>query len=170
MKKNQEEEEDLFNILEEKRLHSDGVERTQDRVEGSKSRVTTSKVEEKCTGDRIQQRAFEQLAGFSEVVEKSVCKVPFLVCQDRVNNRTVEQFARRRVAEQIVDTPALPDVEELVFIAYLRGAGERRSSSVSCRRGAGRRLRRRVTCRRGAGGSLSLRVAMSEYKVLHGRH
>ena len=114
-----------------------------------------------------QQRAFEQL---SEVVEKSVFKVPFLVCQDRVKQRTVEQIAvisevlvahiperrvRRRMAEQIVDTPVLPDVEEPVFIACRRGAGERLSSIVACPRGAGRRLRRRVTCRRGAGRRMS---------------
>ena len=43
--------------------------------------------------DKIQQRAFEQLAGFSEEVEKSVFEVPSLVCQDRVQQRTVEQFA-----------------------------------------------------------------------------
>ena len=116
--------------------------------------------------DRIQQRAFEQLDGFSEVVEKSVFKVPFLGCQGRVKKTTVEQFAdipeeveehllersvRTRIAEQIVDTPALPGVEKVVFIACRHGAGERLSSSVACPRGAGRRLRRRIACRRGAG-------------------
>ena len=74
------------------------------------------------------------------------------MCQDRFKRRTVEQFAdipeeveehiperrvRRRIVEQIVNTPALPDVEEPVFIACRRGAGKRLSSSVACPRGFG---------------------------------
>ena len=103
--------------------------------------------------DRIQWRAFEQLAGFSEVVENSVCKVPFLVWQDRVKKRTVEQFAdipevveehiperrvRQRIAEQIVDSEGL---------TCPRGVGRRTSLRVACRRGnAGRKLSLKVAC------------------------
>ena len=46
-----------------------------------------------------------------------------------------------------MDTPALPDVEEPVFIACRRGACKRLSSSVACPRGAGRRMSPRIASR-----------------------
>ena len=77
------------------------------------------------------ERAFEQLAGFSEVVEKSVFKVffpgsvswfscdagdrtvgggaVFFVCQERVQQRTVEQ---------LTDIPEV--VEEPFFVVFRR--------------------------------------------------
>ena len=70
---------------------------------------------------------------------------------------TLERRVRRRIAEQIVDIPALPDVEGPVFVACRRGAGKRLSSSVARPRGAGRRLSSRV-------------ASLREYEVLHGRY
>ena len=62
-------------------------------VDGCEVRTERVEVPQYVFRDRIQQRALEQLAGFSEVEEKSVCKVPFLVGHDRVKKRTVEQFS-----------------------------------------------------------------------------
>ena len=58
----------------------------------------------------------------------------------------LEERVRQRIAEQIVDTPALSGVEEHVFTACRLGVGWRLGWSVACRCGAGRRMIPRVTC------------------------
>ena len=84
--------------------------------------------------------------------------------REAVEEHIPERRVRRRIAEQIVDTPALPDVEEPVFIACRRGADKRLSSSVAFPRDAGRGLSPGFASRRGTksctAGTDSLRNAL----------
>ena len=96
-----------------------------------------------------------------------------IVCQDRV---------RRWIAEQKVDTPALPCVEELVFTACRCGAGGesesehhlsawrwRLSWKVACRQcwQESKFESRLLECR---GQEAEPEAHVYEYKVLHGRY
>ena len=68
-------------------------------VDGCEARPQGVEVPEFVFRDRIQQRAFEQLGGFSEVVEKSVFKV---FSQDQLLD-----FPSALVIEQLVNVPFL---------------------------------------------------------------
>ena len=102
-------------------------------------------------------RLFYKTESSDGTSSRSLIFQPCLICgkgkvsrQSKLSFRsTIPWRVQRRIAEQIVDTPALPDVEP-VFIACRRGADRRPGLRVTCRRGnAGWRLSPRVAIRRG---------------------
>ena len=125
-------------------------------LDGCEVRPQGVEVPEFVFGDRIQQRAFEHLAGFSQVVE--IQGVPFLVCQDTVKKRHFRGSGGALSWKTATDR----SVEEPGFIACRRAAGKRLISlRIACRRvDADKRTSPEVTCRRvDAGKRLILRKA-----------